>query len=68
MIRWLSIFIPWFRSVFQTQGELALAGSEKLNFPDDYIDFIRAVPVTEDSNEKRHAKNMELVEKIRSGT
>jgi len=24
MIRWLSIFIPWFRSVFQTQGELAL--------------------------------------------
>jgi len=48
--------------------ELVLAGCEKLNFPDDYIDFIRAVPVTEDSNEKRHAKNMELVEQIRSGT
>jgi len=48
--------------------ELVLAGCEKLNFPDDYIDFIRAVPVTEDSNKKRHAKNIELVEQIRSGT
>jgi len=48
--------------------ELVLAGCEKLNFPDDYIDFIRAVPVTEDSNEKRHTKNVELVEQIRSGT
>ena len=45
--------------------ELVLAGCEKFNFPKDYIDFLKAIPVTEDSNEKRHAENMGLVEKAR---
>jgi gamma-glutamylcyclotransferase (GGCT)/AIG2-like uncharacterized protein YtfP len=48
--------------------ELMLVGCEKLNFPVDYIDFVRAIPVTEDSNETRHAENMELIERARSST
>ncbi len=45
--------------------ELVLVGCEKLNFPKDYIDFIRAVPATEDPDEELHAKKMKLVEQAR---
>ena len=48
--------------------ELVLVGCEKLNFPEDYIDFVRAIPVTEDPNEKRQAENMELVEQALSAS